>query len=185
MLKVRRDAELPAALCSARAREIAAQRAQRMISRKKVCLNLSPKGEPNATTRSRPKPNTSVPPSGSLIQPRCRSISTPLSFVHRQTMSWNRRSRMSSPKTASSRSSFVPPEAQRITPTLRVRRGNGNDASERPVRKPVSSASSPAQNTGSCGGIEGMIPLQYLWQNHSRAAHGKNCDTPSLGWVCF
>jgi hypothetical protein len=34
MLKVRRDAELPAALCSARAREIAAT-AQRMISRKK------------------------------------------------------------------------------------------------------------------------------------------------------
>jgi hypothetical protein len=37
------------------------------------------------------------------------------------------------------------PEAQRITPTLRVRRGNANEASERPVRKPVSSASSPAQ----------------------------------------
>jgi hypothetical protein len=37
------------------------------------------------------------------------------------------------------------PEAQRITPTLRVRRGNGNDAPERPARKPVSSASSPAQ----------------------------------------
>lgn len=34
MLKVRRDAELPAALCSARAREIAAT-AQSMISRKK------------------------------------------------------------------------------------------------------------------------------------------------------
>jgi hypothetical protein len=26
-----------------------------------------------------------------------------------------------------------------------------------------------------------MIPLQYLWQNHSGAAHRKNVDTPSLG----
>jgi hypothetical protein len=25
-----------------------------------------------------------------------------------------------------------------------------------------------------------MIPLQYLWQNHSGAAHRKNVDTPSL-----
>ncbi len=33
----------------------------------------------------------------------------------------------------------------RITPTLRIRRANGNDASERPARKPVSSTSSPAQ----------------------------------------
>jgi hypothetical protein len=30
-----------------------------------------------------------------------------------------------------------------------------------------------------------MIPLQCLWQNHSRAAHGKEIDTPSLGWACF
>ena len=37
------------------------------------------------------------------------------------------------------------PEAQRITPTLRVRRGAASEASEPPVRKPVSSASSPAQ----------------------------------------
>ena len=37
------------------------------------------------------------------------------------------------------------PEAQRITRTLRVRRGNGNDASEQPTRKSVSSASSIPQ----------------------------------------
>jgi hypothetical protein len=30
-----------------------------------------------------------------------------------------------------------------------------------------------------------MIPLQYPWQSHSRAAHGKKIDTPSLGWSCF
>jgi hypothetical protein len=30
-----------------------------------------------------------------------------------------------------------------------------------------------------------MIPLQYLWQSHSGAAHRKNVDTPSLGWACF
>jgi len=37
------------------------------------------------------------------------------------------------------------PEAQRITPTLRVRRAAANDAPEQPTRKPASSASSPAQ----------------------------------------
>jgi hypothetical protein len=37
------------------------------------------------------------------------------------------------------------PEAQRITPTLRVRRAAVNDASEPPIRKPVSVASSLVQ----------------------------------------
>jgi hypothetical protein len=37
------------------------------------------------------------------------------------------------------------PEAQRITPTLRVRRATANDGSEPAKRKPVSSASSPLQ----------------------------------------
>jgi hypothetical protein len=37
------------------------------------------------------------------------------------------------------------PEAQRVTPTLRVRRASANDAAEQPVRKPVSPASSPVQ----------------------------------------
>ncbi|HEX4022251.1 MAG TPA: hypothetical protein VHX63_13990 [Acidobacteriaceae bacterium] len=37
------------------------------------------------------------------------------------------------------------PEAQRITPTLRVRRGNGNDAVEPGTKKPATSASLPAQ----------------------------------------
>lgn len=37
------------------------------------------------------------------------------------------------------------PEAQRITPTLRVRRGNANDAAEPSTKKPVSSASSSPQ----------------------------------------
>jgi len=37
------------------------------------------------------------------------------------------------------------PEAQRITPTLRIRRGAANDGSDAAGKKPVSSASSPAQ----------------------------------------
>jgi hypothetical protein len=36
------------------------------------------------------------------------------------------------------------PEAQRITPTLRVRRAAANDAIEPPARRPVSAASSAA-----------------------------------------
>ena len=44
------------------------------------------------------------------------------------------------------------PEAQRITPTLRVRRGNANDAVEPSTKKPVSSASSPAQTPASAAG---------------------------------
>jgi hypothetical protein len=35
------------------------------------------------------------------------------------------------------------PEAQRITPTLRVRRAVANEPAEPPARKPVSAASSP------------------------------------------
>lgn len=37
------------------------------------------------------------------------------------------------------------PEAQRITPTLRVRRANANDGTETPAKKPVSAASSASQ----------------------------------------
>jgi hypothetical protein len=37
------------------------------------------------------------------------------------------------------------PEAQRITPTLRVRRANANDATEASAKKPVSAASSASQ----------------------------------------
>jgi hypothetical protein len=39
------------------------------------------------------------------------------------------------------------PDAQRITPTLRVRRAAANDAAETPARKPVSVASSAASTT--------------------------------------
>ena len=44
------------------------------------------------------------------------------------------------------------PEAQRITPTLRVRRASANDASESVSKKPVSSASSPAQTSAIAAG---------------------------------
>jgi hypothetical protein len=44
------------------------------------------------------------------------------------------------------------PEAQRITPTLRVRRVTANDAADRPARKPVSSASSLAQTSAIVAG---------------------------------
>ena len=37
------------------------------------------------------------------------------------------------------------PEAQRITPTLRVRRAAANDAMEPPAKKPASGVQSPAQ----------------------------------------
>ena len=44
------------------------------------------------------------------------------------------------------------PEAQRITPTLRVRRASANDATEPPARKPISAASSPVQTAVSVAG---------------------------------
>jgi hypothetical protein len=48
MLEVRRRFEIPTALCSARAREIAAT-AQRMIARQKDGLIQQPKGDRYAT----------------------------------------------------------------------------------------------------------------------------------------
>lgn len=44
------------------------------------------------------------------------------------------------------------PEAQRITPTLRIRRGTANDGSDAAGKKPVSSASSPAQTPAIAAG---------------------------------
>lgn len=44
------------------------------------------------------------------------------------------------------------PEAQRITPTLRVRRGNANDVAEQAAKKPVSAASSTSQTPASVAG---------------------------------
>ena len=44
------------------------------------------------------------------------------------------------------------PEAQRITPTLRVRRVAANDAAETPAKKPVSAASSAPQIAASVAG---------------------------------
>jgi hypothetical protein len=44
------------------------------------------------------------------------------------------------------------PEAQRITPTLRIRRGAATDSSDAAGKKPVSSASSPAQATAIAAG---------------------------------
>ena len=46
------------------------------------------------------------------------------------------------------------PEAQRITPTLRVRRSPANDGSEPGRRKPVSPASSPAQPAAIVAGLK-------------------------------
>src|ERR1700757_2964081 len=47
------------------------------------------------------------------------------------------------------------PEAQRITPTLRVRRVTGNDASEQSARKPVCTSLSPAQAPALVTGSKG------------------------------
>jgi hypothetical protein len=44
------------------------------------------------------------------------------------------------------------PEARRITPTLRVRRGTATDASEQPGKKPLASTSSPPQAPASVAG---------------------------------
>ncbi len=44
------------------------------------------------------------------------------------------------------------PEAQRFTPTLRIRRAAVSDAAESPAKKPVSTASSPAQSTAFAAG---------------------------------
>jgi hypothetical protein len=44
------------------------------------------------------------------------------------------------------------PEAQRITPTLRVRRASANDGAEASAKKPVSAASSASQTPTSVAG---------------------------------
>ena len=44
------------------------------------------------------------------------------------------------------------PEAQRITPTLRVRRASANDGTEASAKKPVSAASSASQTPASVAG---------------------------------
>jgi hypothetical protein len=44
------------------------------------------------------------------------------------------------------------PEAQRVTPTLRVRRATANEAPEPAVKKPVSAASSSSQTPASVAG---------------------------------
>ena len=44
------------------------------------------------------------------------------------------------------------PQAQRITPTLRVRRGNANEGAEPNTKKPVAPASSPSQTPASAAG---------------------------------
>ena len=46
------------------------------------------------------------------------------------------------------------PEAQRITPTLRVRRAAANDAAEPPAKKPASGVQSPAQTPAVVAGLK-------------------------------
>ena len=46
------------------------------------------------------------------------------------------------------------PEAQRITPTLRVRRAAANDAAEPPAKKPASGVQSPAQTSAVGAGLK-------------------------------
>ena len=46
------------------------------------------------------------------------------------------------------------PEAQRITPTLRVRRAAANDAAEPPAKKPASGVQSPAQPPAVVAGLK-------------------------------
>ena len=44
------------------------------------------------------------------------------------------------------------PQAQRVTPALRVRRANANESVDPPAKKPVSAASSAAQTTAVAAG---------------------------------
>jgi hypothetical protein len=46
------------------------------------------------------------------------------------------------------------PEAQRITPTLRVRRGAASDAPEPPAKKPASGVQSPVQTPAVVTGLK-------------------------------
>jgi hypothetical protein len=102
MLERRRSVEIPASLCSSRAREIATT-AQRMIHADKVCLNSSPKGETPCHCLKSSKPVRSAPPFGLLTQPQPRSISTPPSSALVPTMSSSKLSPMCLAKTATSR----------------------------------------------------------------------------------
>ena len=46
------------------------------------------------------------------------------------------------------------PEAQRITPTLRVRRAAANDTAEPPAKKPASGVQSPVQTPAVVAGLK-------------------------------
>ena len=75
-----------------------------------------------------------------------------------------------------------PPEAQRITPTLRVRRAPASEAAEQPPRKPFKRCRQWRSSIR--GGIESMIRRQNPWQCHNGASHRKNFDTPPLAGSC-
>ncbi len=102
MLESRRSAEVPASLCSPRAREIATT-AQRMIARQQFTSH--PKGESPCHCLKSSKPVRSARPFGSLIQPLRRSISMQPSSGLAPTMSSSKLSPTSSAKTATSRTS--------------------------------------------------------------------------------
>ena len=136
--------ELPAALCSARAREIAAT-AQRMV-RQKDCLIPLPKENAVPILEDAPKP-VIFSASIRLTDSTAAQVDQYAAFIHasaddvvEQALAYvfGKDRRLSGvPEVA---------EAQRITPTLgRAPWRWVNDASEQPARKPVSSASLPAQ----------------------------------------
>lgn len=73
------------------------------------------------------------------------------------------------------------PEAQRITPTLRVRRAAVSDAVEQPSKKPAAGGGVH----GFCAEVEGMILHQHSWRGHYGASHRMNLDTPPLKGCCL
>jgi hypothetical protein len=101
MLVVRRRFEIPVALCSARAREIA-QTAQRMIARRRLRNSTATRRTKCPYLKST-RAATSVLLFGWTNPQPSRSINTPLSSTHPPTMWWTRRSTMSSQKTATFR----------------------------------------------------------------------------------
>src|SRR5579885_276675 len=85
-----------------------------LLSASRFTLFNHYQGEPSCHCLKSSKPATSAPPSGSPMRPLHRSISTPLSSALPPTKSSSKRSPMSSPKTATSRSSSAHRKRSRL-----------------------------------------------------------------------
>jgi hypothetical protein len=73
------------------------------------------------------------------------------------------------------------PQAQKVAPTLRIRRAPVPDAVEQVNKKPCCRGGVH----GICASVEGMILHRNPWQDHNGASHRKKIDTPPLTWSCL